>query len=193
MESFRVDLTSDAKNAVAGLGQGTIMIPDYVFVSGGTAEFTIQAENLYEYNAEQFPYSLGSIGLQATLTIDSGVGASAAFPLVDNMEMLMDYYRQSLFAGAVHSNIDDLNWLSQGLVLTGYYAGAVNNSLSYNDPQYNPFTCGGYQVQTLHFLDDLRLNYPEMNWLLNGLDYGPVKQLGGAHLAACIWPSNSIG
>ena len=191
MESFRVDLTSDAKNAVAGLGQGTIMIPDYVFVSGGTAEFTIQAENLYEYNAEQFPYSLGSIGLQATLTIDSGVGASAAFPLVDNMEMLMDYYRQSLFAGAVHSNIDDLNWLSQGLVLTGYYAGAVNNSLSYNDPQYNPFTCGGYQVQTLHFLDDLRLNYPEMNWLLNGLDYGPVKQLGGAHLAACIWPSNS--
>ncbi|MBI9043566.1 MAG: hypothetical protein JEZ06_03720 [Anaerolineaceae bacterium] len=49
-------------------------------------------------------------------------------------------------------------------------------------------TCGDYQLRTLKFLDDLRLD-PAQKELLNGLDYGPV-QLGG-HVAVVLYPTGT--
>jgi hypothetical protein len=44
-------------------------------------------------------------------------------------------------------------------------------------------------MQVLYLFDTLRLNSPE-KWILNGFDYGPIRQLEGAHQAAVIWPRN---
>ena len=169
-DAKKVNLTSNAKIAITGDSKASIIFPDYVWVYSGTAQFTVQINNLYEYNEYHQFDPISGVDIIATLDIDPEATDTASFPVVNNRDILLDLYKQSLPVGAVYGNFNELNPLLKGLVYTGVYSGAVNNGLSNNDPRYNAFTCGGYQVQSLHFLDDLRLNHPEYNWLLNGLD-----------------------
>jgi hypothetical protein len=54
------------------------------------------------------------------------------------------------------------------------------------------YTCGSYQNYVMDFLDQIRTNPdPEINSVLNGLDYGPIQTNGGGHVAVVVYPSGS--
>ncbi|MEM2988458.1 MAG: hypothetical protein QXU06_00890 [Candidatus Bathyarchaeia archaeon] len=84
-----------------------------------------------------------------------------------------------------------------GLIPEGMY-GAYTNllHLTARDPKIKdllgPYTCGGYQAQTLRFMDRLRFHEdPEVRKLLKGLDYGPIARGFlplGAHYAVVLYP-----
>ena len=69
------------------------------------------------------------------------------------------------------------------------YYGLITDLLSHYIGSYNVWTCGGYQIQVLYLLDSIRLQ-SDFSWILNGFDYGPIKQIQGLHQAAVIWPTD---
>jgi len=79
--------------------------------------------------------------------------------------------------------------------------GAYTNllHLATRDPKIKailgPYLCGGYQAQTLKFMDHMRFHEdPEVRELLKGLDYGPIARGGGtytvigSHHAVVLYP-----
>jgi hypothetical protein len=182
-------LFSDAKNTVTQSGYGILDIPDTVTTdSNGEASFNVRCAGLYEIEGF-WQKALEVIDITVTGGPGNNLTTKIELPVVWGYESLIDGYEQDIPLGRVITNFNQLNIIEQGLVSTGLYAGAVNNARSKNDSAYNVFTCGGYQTQVLYWFDTIRLS-DEYQWVLNGFDYGPVKQLGGAHQAASLWPSD---
>jgi len=194
-------ITSVAGEAVAGGSGGSMSYPPSVYTDGGgRAEFTIQVENLYKFNADSSA-PITNVDISAEYN-PKDVSASTSFELVNNLDILLDAYRTQIPPGPLHAGklscILDLLKMHPSLKyaagLAKFGAGGVTNILSNSrafSEMLNHWTCGGCQAQTMYFLDDIRVNRPDLAWLLNGLDYGPLKQLNGAHNAAVIWPTDT--
>ncbi len=193
-----------------GLGSARLNFPESVSTdASGQATFTVALDDLWKAET-----SLDGIILAAQLDGDAAISGQQRIDWFDNLGQVLDYYWQWIPRGLVWENaiwteVEKRNptivSLYQSLLQRTGMAGHVNNALSsvlfdwvgnnWNN-QFDPYVCGSYQAQVLTMLCNLRLNTTgegQTDWLMNGLDYGPLFVLGGEHVATMIYPRVNLG
>ncbi len=213
--ALREQLGTDARTGIRH-----VTFPETVTTDGqGLARFTISVYAPYSAlglelraprpsTAPVWPMSiLTDLVLDIKAELDDpdhpGVAFMQDFPIVDNYMGVIQAYEQNIPPGLIWGHLDDLppNVVHLlALIQTDLVArygcalpGVITNALD-NVPgsPYRTYTCGMYQARVLNFLDRLRLGYagPCAAWLLNGLDYGPIRVLWRGHQAVVIYPGN---
>ncbi len=197
-----IELSSVAQDQTAELGHGAIQFPAEVTTdSQGQAFFNVSISTLNEYkiyNVGELP-NINVVDLTARVKTDPAVTDSQELPVVENYELIIDHYENDIEHGLIWTDNDyyfHVLWSINPALATSVrsaakgYAGLLTDALVHIAPQrfweMEIFTCGGYQRQVLYLLDSLRLSSTE-SWIMNGFDFGPIMQLGGAHQAAAIW------
>lgn len=207
LEGIVLRLSSDTRRQLAGGlpddAKEEIQFPETIATDAeGKAEFNLSVMELYEYGLsprwpKKDPLHTGmsenvqAIELTARLERSPEISETVTFPVDDNFARLINAYEYQVPRGLIW---EPQYWIrvtpiARGLALTKVYAGSVTNAWSYFDEAFSPYTCGGYQTQVLYLFDTLRTSDSRC-FILNGFDFGPIKQDDGAHQAAQLWPSN---
>ena len=202
-----VRLSSSERQAA---GAERIAFPDTLVTdTQGEARFTLVVDELWLAQP-----GFDTITLRAVLAEDATVTARKEVVLIDNLAQVVDFYQRLVPRGVIWENTvwdvvrrivplaaeilrRELEWKS--------WAGHVNNTLDslfwlLAPPEYKYLfaltTCGGYQATVLNLMQDLHRNlnaYGRTDWFLNGLDYGPIFESGGLHVAAMVYPRLTDG
>ena len=195
-------LSSSERNSI---GSEYLTFPDKLVTDAqGDAIFTLVVDEIWKAKP-----SFDSIHLQAMIEEDSNVSARNEIVLINNLAQVVDFYERLIPRGVIW---ETFTWelirrvaplaageMERELKWKGC-AGHVSNffdSLFWilSPPGYRYYfaltTCGGYQAKVLDLMEDLHRNlnsYGRTDWLLNGLDYGPIFECGGLHVAAMVYP-----
>lgn len=191
-------------------GADYIDFPDQVTTDArGESVFNVGVEDLWRLSTPP-----AEINIAAILHENSSVVGNLDIVVFDNAAAILDLYLQVIPVGPIWGNvileqqgllgaiIDTHKWM----VMRTSMAGHINNALASGlfkwapnnwDDQFNAFTCGDYQNRVLSLLGDLHFNreieFVQTDYLLNGLDYGPLFENGGLHVAAMMYPRKTDG
>jgi hypothetical protein len=198
-----IELSSEEKSLA---GTNFIQLPEQIVTDAqGEATASLVVDNLWRSQA-----TIGLISVWARLRASPEVADVKAIAVVDNASALLELYQQRIPQGRIWDNEvwDELQKVAgtlinvpQWMVMRASFAGHINNALdsilfdwipNYWNNQFDAFTCGGYQAAVLNLMSDIHFNVlPDLgqtDWLMNGLDYGPLYEHGGIHVAAMLYP-----
>ena len=199
-----LQLHSTAKRWVNENPFGVLQFPDEITTDGqGKAYVTLHVDKINEYNKNHYANDaygdITEIDLTVIVKDDPSVTYEIQFPVIDNFALIVEQYEKGIPLGLIRRENEEKinNWLQYvcptlaNMERLGgdVYYGLATDLLSHIHPEYDVWTCGGYQIQVLYLLDTIRLE-SDFPWILNGFDYGPIKQLQGLHQAAVIWPAD---
>lgn len=200
--SQRILLTSQQRDEA---GAAHINFIDEIVTDGlGMAGTILEVNDLWRTGR-----TFEEIVITAELEDNPGIRAVIEVDVLDNREEILGIYAAAIPEGVIWDNglwdvlrqhQPEVADTYEQLLELKYMAGHVNNALnsllfdwvpnSWNN-QFDEFTCGGYQAAILKLMNRLHYNNNDQgqtDWLLNGLDYGPIFEAGGLHVAAILYP-----
>lgn len=128
--------------------------------------------------------------LTFTFTDDTATSPPITIEVVNNYRRLLEIYFERVPSGTGCN--DDPDTVEE--ICMSILPGVANNIVH----GANETACGGYQSTVLNLLDRLRLATPDgtneaidAQWVLNGLDYGPVAILHQGHQAVAVWHTDT--
>lgn len=180
--------------------------------ANGQAQFVVTVADLWRAKP-----TFDEVVIHAQLTEDATIQDDQRIVWFNNLGQVVDIYMRKIPRGVIWNNEvwQEVAKISPGfasiqetLLKRAASAGHVNNAMaSYSSlvlarwapsagTLFDNYICGNYQAQVLNLLYDLRVNHnteSQTDWLMNGLDYGPLFVLGGEHVAAMIYPRLTDG
>lgn len=171
-------------------------------VSGAVVRFRASHGKLTESTAVTDSQGVASVNLEVELDalqqltvrsidIDAEIpGASeplrSAIPVVDGVDELTRRYLEEAPVGRVITDGSFNSSLLRWVPIVGVRPGWMNNVLGdvINRDEYDPFICGNLQKRDLDWITRFVHTEP---WLLNGIEFGPLQSLWGAHHTWAFW------
>lgn len=132
--------------------------------------------------------------LSGDVTVKATCGpnqATLVWEVVDNLELVLDAYRNGIPVGAwspwLEALVSPPVTKEKGRFFMLFVFNLVNTWEKH-------VVCSSYQSMVLKLFNELRHD-PEKAWQLNGIDYGPIQNLTIGtwflHFAAVIWPAGT--